>query len=253
MPSLSPRRYLFNVLSAALVVSLGAVSGQSTAHAATKTADKAATKAAAPAPAAEPAAAAVAPAAPAALTGDAVRGKTIAYTCLGCHGIENYKSVYPTFNVPRLAGQSADYIVVALKAYKSKERSNGTMYSQASSLSDQDMADVAAYLGGTAVKSNGTVVGTTPEKVTQLCSACHGKDGVGVTSGYPTLTGQHADYLERALLDYKLGNRKNLVMGTFMNTLSEADIKVVADYFSKQTPALQTVYRRTWLYSAATR
>ncbi|HTP38361.1 MAG TPA: cytochrome c [Steroidobacteraceae bacterium] len=188
--------------------------------------------------------------APAHAAGDAQRGKVLAYTCLGCHGIENYKSVYPTYNVPRLAGQNADYIVVALKAYKARERSNGTMYSQASSLSDQDMQDVAAYLSGMAVKSTGTVIGTTPDKVTQLCASCHGRDGIGLTSTYPSLTGQHADYLERALLDYKLGNRKNLVMGTFVNTLNEADIKVIADYYSKQQPALQTVYRRTWLFSA---
>jgi len=84
-------------------------------------------------------------AAPTQAAGDAERGKQIGYTCLGCHGIENYKNVYPTYNVPQLVGQHAEYIVAALKEYRGKQRSHGTMYAQASSLSDQDMANLGAY------------------------------------------------------------------------------------------------------------
>ncbi|MBT8131377.1 MAG: c-type cytochrome, partial [Gammaproteobacteria bacterium] len=62
------------------------------------------------------------------------------------HGIESYKNVYPTYKVPLLVGQNEDYLVVALKAYKSGERSHPTMRSQASTMSEQDMADIAAYL-----------------------------------------------------------------------------------------------------------
>ena len=87
-------------------------------------------------------------AAPAAAAGDPVRGKTLGYTCLGCHGIDSYKNVYPTYSVPKLRGQHAEYIVAALKAYRSGERGHATMHAHASSLSDQDMEDVAAYLGG---------------------------------------------------------------------------------------------------------
>jgi cytochrome c553 len=71
----------------------------------------------------------------ASLAGDAQRGKQLGYTCLGCHGIENYKNVYPTYNVPKLVGQHPEYLVAALKGYRSKDRSHGTMYAQASSLS----------------------------------------------------------------------------------------------------------------------
>src|SRR6185295_10781362 len=80
--------------------------------------------------------------------GDAANGEKIAYTCNGCHAIPNYKNVYPTYSVPKLHGQRPQYLVAALKEYKSGERSHGTMHSQASSLSDQDMADVAAFLAG---------------------------------------------------------------------------------------------------------
>ncbi|MFT3906645.1 MAG: cytochrome c [Steroidobacteraceae bacterium] len=189
-------------------------------------------------------------AAPAQAAGDANRGKQIAYTCLGCHGIENYKNVYPTYDVPKLAGQHPEYLVAALKGYKSRERAHGTMFSQAGSLSDQDIEDVAAYLSGTAITKGATPVGKAPEKVAQLCQACHGADGVGITADYPTLSGQHVDYLERALLDYKLGRRKNAVMGTFVTQLSEADIKAIAEYYAQQKPSLATVPRRLTLFSA---
>jgi cytochrome c553 len=77
--------------------------------------------------------------------GDAGAGKYKAQTCMGCHGTPGYSNVYPTYHVPKLGGQHAEYIVAALKAYASKQRSHGTMHANAQSLSDQDMADIAAY------------------------------------------------------------------------------------------------------------
>jgi cytochrome c553 len=178
--------------------------------------------------------------------GDAARGKQIGYTCLGCHGIENYKNVYPTYNVPKLVGQHAEYIVTALKSYRGKQRSHGTMYAQASSLSDQDMEDVAAYLAGAVLPAGAPVTGTAPQKITELCSACHGANGVGITGDYPTLAGQHADYLIRALIEYQKGDRKNPIMAPFAAQLSAADVKAIADYYAGQRPALQTVWRPSW-------
>jgi cytochrome c553 len=78
--------------------------------------------------------------------GDAAAGRQKFYTCVGCHGIPNYNNVYPTYRVPKLGGQNAQYIEDALKEYKSGARNHPTMHAQASSLSDQDIADIAAYL-----------------------------------------------------------------------------------------------------------
>ena len=181
---------------------------------------------------------------------DAAHGQILAYTCLGCHGIPNYRNVYPTYDVPKLSGQRADYLVTALKAYKSKERSHATMHAHAASMSEQDMADIAAYLSGTPVKSAAAApVGSVP-KAAQTCTACHGTDGVGITADYPTLSGQHESYLARALTDYKRGGRRNPVMMGFAAQLSEADIEVVAKYFSEQKPPLETLYRRTTRFAA---
>lgn len=78
--------------------------------------------------------------------GDPEAGKIIGYTCTGCHGIAGYKNVYPTYNVPKIAGQRPEYIEAALLAYKSGERSHPTMSLHAEGLSAQDIADIAAWI-----------------------------------------------------------------------------------------------------------
>jgi cytochrome c553 len=190
---------------------------------------------------------AVAPEAMAA--GNAERGERLAYSCLGCHGIPNYKNTYPTYSVPKLGGQTAQYIVLSLQAYRNKERSHGTMHAQAYSMSDQDMADIAAYFAGTPVTSNPNAkpVGTAPEAAA-VCVSCHGNDGVGIVPEYPTLAGQHADYLARALTDYKRGGRKNAVMAGFAGALSDADIRALARYYAAQ-PGLRTPEKRVTRFS----
>jgi cytochrome c553 len=78
--------------------------------------------------------------------GDASAGKKKTVMCQGCHGIPGYKTAFPSvYNVPKLGGQHAGYIVKALQGYKSGERSHPTMRAIAAGLSDQDMADLAAY------------------------------------------------------------------------------------------------------------
>jgi cytochrome c553 len=180
--------------------------------------------------------------------GNPEKGKVLSYTCMGCHGIDDYKNVYPTYSVPELRGQHASYIVAALKEYRSGDRSHATMHEQAASLSDQDMEDIAAYLAGEELKST-AATGTAPTKVTQLCVACHGTNGIGVMADYPTLAGQHGDYLARALEESKHGDRKNPVMPTFMSGINDAEIEEIAKYYSQQKPPLQTVPRRTTFLS----
>lgn len=82
--------------------------------------------------------------------GDPEAGRYRAQTCLGCHGIADYTNVYPTYKVPKLAGQNAEYIVSALKAYKAGQRAHDTMRAQASTLSEQEMQDVAAFFSSLA-------------------------------------------------------------------------------------------------------
>ena len=80
-----------------------------------------------------------------AIAGDPAVGQQKAETCLGCHGIPAQVNVYPTYHVPKLGGQHEQYLIAALTAYKNKTRSHATMQANASSLSDADIADIAAY------------------------------------------------------------------------------------------------------------
>jgi cytochrome c553 len=82
--------------------------------------------------------------------GDKTKGRTLVYTCNGCHGVPGYANVYPEYHVPHIAGQNEQYIVSALKAYKTGERKHPTMGAQAQSMSDQEIADIAAYLSSLA-------------------------------------------------------------------------------------------------------
>ncbi|MCG6964927.1 MAG: cytochrome c [Chromatiaceae bacterium] len=80
--------------------------------------------------------------------GDATAGRAKSEPCLGCHGIPSYNNTYPTYHVPKLSGQHADYIVAALKAYRDGQRKHATMNVQAMSMSEQDMADIGAFWQG---------------------------------------------------------------------------------------------------------
>jgi cytochrome c553 len=178
----------------------------------------------------------------AALTGNPQRGKALSYTCLGCHGVEGYKNAYPDYSVPRLKGQHPEYLIAALTEYRSGERSHLTMHDQASTLSDQDIADIAAYFAGKPLVPTQKPHGSVPAAAS-VCISCHGADGVAVVPAYPTLAGQHEDYLERALEEYRKGGRKNPVMIGFAGTLKEADIAAIAAFFSKLSPSLSTESR----------
>jgi cytochrome c553 len=178
-------------------------------------------------------------------SGDPAAGEKKFYTCYGCHGLDNYRNAYPDYSVPKLRHQTAAYLIAALQEYRSGERPHPTMHAQAASLSDQDIADIAAYLqGGEPMKANAAVAGKTPAQVT-ACVACHGDNGTGtdqpITPTPPVLAGQHEDYLEQALSAYKNGRRKNPVMSSMAQMLkTEDDIKTAAEFFSTQSSNLHT-------------
>lgn len=86
------------------------------------------------------------------LKGNPKVGKQLSYTCTGCHGISEYKNAYPSYRVPKIAGQNEAYLLAALHSYKKGERNHPTMKAQASSFSDQDIADIAAHLSSLSSK-----------------------------------------------------------------------------------------------------
>ena len=166
-------------------------------------------------------------------SGDLERGKTLAYTCLGCHGIDGYRNAYPSYRVPKLGGQKAEYLVLALQGYRDGLRVHPTMQAQAASMSDQDMEDVSAYfatLNADTVEAGGTPAASL--EAANTCVACHGQNGIGVSPAWPTLAGQHEEYLEHSLKQYINGERKQAVMAQMAVGLSDADVKLLARYYA---------------------
>ncbi len=170
---------------------------------------------------------------PASAAGDPEAGEKLAYTCLGCHGIEGYRNAYPSFRVPKLGGQSQAYLAIALNGYRDGSRKHTTMQAQASALTEEQIQDVAAYFASYA---NETVAAGGSEAPAfakaQACAACHGANGISVSPTWPTLAGQYEGYLEHALRQYKDGTRGDVVMQAQAALIADEDIKVLAEYFA---------------------
>lgn len=187
--------------------------------------------------------------------GDAKAGETKIAMCIGCHGIPGYQASFPEVHkVPMISGQNAKFITAALTAYKKGDRKHPSMRGIADTLSDQDIADVAAYYESHG-KVEGAVAKAAPApsaKVAELltkggCVACHGADfNKPIDPSYPKVAGQHADYLFVALKSYKTeGNatwgRANGIMGGVAKQFSNAELKEMAKYISTLPGELKTV------------
>lgn len=175
----------------------------------------------------------------AASEGNAEDGRRLAYTCMGCHGIENQKNAYPKYSVPKLGGQNAAYIVVALTEYNAGARWHPTMTGLASTLSPQDRLDLGAWFQSATAGETAASGEVHKPAALQTCIGCHGEDGVGVMPEYPTLAGQHEDYLDQVLDDYRMGRRENAIMNAFASQLAREDVVALAAYYAAQ-PGLHT-------------
>lgn len=156
-------------------------------------------------------------------------------TCLGCHGVVSYNNIYPTYKVPKLGNQHKDYLVAALKAYRSGERSHPTMRAHASNLSDSDITKIAEYFSSIKYQEQVTNISDV-EMIEEAnsCVGCHGADGNSMIPSFPKIAGQYQDYLYHALKAYKNGERSNAIMSGISSTLNEKQMKKLSKYFSSQ-------------------
>jgi len=171
-------------------------------------------------------------------------GETIAVRCGACHGPDG-NSVNPQW--PSIAGQHAPYVVRQLEAFQRGERTNILMISQAMSLTEQDMKDVAVFFAaqpaaaksvadpGLVDKGEALYRGGDKESGAAACLSCHGPTGRGNPSAkYPLLRGQHATYVAATLREYASDARKSdgaaKIMRDIAKRLSEDDIVAVAAY-----------------------
>jgi cytochrome c553 len=177
------------------------------------------------------------------LKGDAAAGQKKAAVCGACHGVDgnSLNSLWPN-----LAGQHASYIIQQLKGFQNEFRQNITMSPMAAPLSEQDMLDLAAYFSSQTKKldeANPDMVqlgekiyrGGNTETGVAACFACHGPQGNGNPAAkYPIVSGQHAQYTQKQLMDYKSGVRKPegnaIIMRDIALKMSEAEMQAVTDY-----------------------
>lgn len=181
--------------------------------------------------------------------GNAQAGQAKAATCVACHGASGNESLLP--NVPKLGGQGERYLLKQLQDIKSDIRPVPLMKAIVDPLSEQDLADLAAYYA-----SLEAPLGATEESKRELgaklykagdasigvaaCSACHSPDGRGIASaGYPALSGQDTPYVDLQLRAFRSGERSNddaQVMREITARLNDTEIAALASYVSGLRP-----------------
>jgi cytochrome c553 len=180
--------------------------------------------------------------------GDPERGAILADTCMGCHGISGYRNGYPSYRVPKLGGQHEDYLVIGLEGYKTQARGHPTMQAQAATLSEQDIRDVAAYFASQGGPEQGSArTGSRVEsgrKKAGACSACHGEAGISSTGNWPSLAGQHEDYMREVMMQYKNQTRTDPVMQGQAQILTDEDIADLAAFYAAQRGLFTVQYTR---------
>jgi cytochrome c553 len=212
-----------------------------------------------------------------AASGDADAGKVKAAACAACHGSNGIGS---TDTYPNLAGQHSDYIVKQLKAFKAGDRKDPLMGSMAAPLSEQDMADVAAYFAGlprsvatadsgaadTGATASAAPVAYVPNPAAGkslyelgdasrsigACIGCHGSEGNSDVLIYPNLANQHPEYIAKQLNNFKNKDRVNYAMNQFAGGMTEDDIADMAAYFADPAAVANVVSRKVMPVAAVT-
>ncbi len=188
--------------------------------------------------------------------GNATAGEGKVAMCIGCHGIAGYKSSFPeVYRVPKIAGQSARYIGTVLEEYRKGTRKHPSMRGIAGSMSDQDIADVAAYYEALGKVEGATELPAPREpsaQVAQLlqkgaCVSCHGDNySKPIDPSYPKIAGQYPDYLYAALRAYRddshaTWGRGNPVMAGMAKQFSDPELKAMARYIGSLPGEVRTV------------
>ncbi|SFM18937.1 cytochrome c [Variovorax sp. OV329] len=191
-----------------------------------------------------PAAPAVVVAKPDVAKGDAIFNATPTngQSCASCHAADGNSSIAAN---PKLAQQHPEYILRQLQDFKSGKRKSAIMKPFASALSDDDMRNIAYFVGSKKVKpgfakDKDTVAlgekifrGGLSDRQVPACAGCHSPTGAGMPAQYPRIGGQHADYTTAQMIAFREGQRtNNPVMNGVAAKLNDREIKAVADYIA---------------------
>ena len=180
--------------------------------------------------------------APTMAAGNAAAGKDKAAICAACHGADGNS---PSDMFPKIAGQGEAYLVKQMVDFKSGERNNAVMAPMVAALTDEDMADLAAYFASKTITSAATSEdlveagqalyrGGNKASSVPACMACHGPTGAGIpAAGWPALSGQYSAYIEAQLKLFADGSRSNdnnSMMRDIAARMTADEIKAVSSY-----------------------
>ena len=174
---------------------------------------------------------------------DLVKGEaSFTAVCAACHGADGNSAIAAN---PKLSQQHPEYLVKQLQEFKSGKRNDAVMKGFASALSDDDMKNIAYWVTSKAAKpgfakdkdlvSLGERIyrGGIQDRNIAACAGCHSPNGAGIPAQYPRLSGQHADYTAKQLVEFRDGKRANSVQMTQVAAkLNDKEIKAVADYIA---------------------
>ncbi|MBO9644391.1 MAG: cytochrome c4 [Pseudacidovorax sp.] len=162
--------------------------------------------------------------------------------CASCHNADGNSAIAAN---PKLAQQHPEYLLKQLQEFKSGKRKSPIMQPMVANLSEQDMRDIAWFLGSKTVKpgfakEKDLVVlgeriyrGGIADRQVPACAGCHSPTGAGIPAQYPRLGGQHSDYTEAQLKSFRDGIRTNSVQMTGVAAkMNDREIKAVADYIA---------------------
>ncbi|HZE90630.1 MAG TPA: c-type cytochrome [Rhizobacter sp.] len=187
---------------------------------------------------------------------DAAAGEKKAAMCIGCHGIPGYQASFPEVHkVPMISGQGAKYIATALGEYQKGDRKHPTMRAIAATLTEQDIADLAAFYEQQPKEAAALPAKPNVEPDSQVaellkkgnCMSCHGENfSKPIDGAYPKLAGQHADYLFVALKAYQTTSnpqigRSNPIMMGMARPYTHAELKALAQYLASLPSELHTI------------
>lgn len=181
-------------------------------------------------------------------SGDSARGQQLAASCAACHGAQGVSEI-PDY--PHLAGQLATYTYKQLRDYQDHTRAPSMMGALVATLSDQDMADLAAWYASLPLPPPTGATGEAQAQAVTLvlqgdgkrllppCASCHGAHGEGALVDVPALAGQSAPYLTATMHAYRTGQRANDIyarMRSMAQMLSDEEIAALARYYANLAP-----------------
>jgi cytochrome c553 len=159
---------------------------------------------------------------------DVDAGRKVAGMCRTCHGIDGLAQI-PV--APNIGGEPASYLSAQLQAFRSGARVNEMMSVVAAGLSDQQIADVAAWY------ASHTAIAVPPEDYAQsaapeMCVACHGSDGIALNEDAPNLAGENTIYISTQLKAFRSGKRTHDVMTGIAEGLSDEEIRAISEWYA---------------------